>query len=357
MSVVFLTRSFFPNIGGVEKHIYKLSEALTKKGIKVTILTEKSYSNNYHSQSLSANQPENSNLNVITIDIGRNDWFKKFRIWKELLLKINLIKNADIVHAHDVYFWYFPFRFIFPFKKNFVTFHGYEGNNLPSFNAYLMHKVAEVLSNGNICVGKFLEKWYKTKANFIIYGAVDKKLIESKVKENVNRYKGIFTGRLEHETGILEYLKAFKLLKDKNVATELDIYGDGTLREEAIKYAKKHKLKVFFKGFVQDTDSLFLNYGFALVSRYLGILEAMASRIPVFAHYNNEIKKDYLEMTPFAGYIAISNDSGKIAEAIKSYLEHNQQSTAPAYNWVKTKSWERITNIYLDLWNLNDLNK
>ena len=41
MKVLFLTRSYFPNIGGVEKHVEKITEILMKKGHEVIILTEK----------------------------------------------------------------------------------------------------------------------------------------------------------------------------------------------------------------------------------------------------------------------------------------------------------------------------
>jgi hypothetical protein len=44
----------------------------------------------------------------------------------------DLIKEADIIHCHDVFFWYLPFRFLFPQKKVYIPFHGYEGNNPPN---------------------------------------------------------------------------------------------------------------------------------------------------------------------------------------------------------------------------------
>ena len=46
--ILFLTRSFYPSIGGVEKHILELSKVLIAKGHKISVITEKPYSNNYH---------------------------------------------------------------------------------------------------------------------------------------------------------------------------------------------------------------------------------------------------------------------------------------------------------------------
>src|SRR3989344_3537616 len=104
MKILFLTRRFYPDVGGVEKHVLKISELLIKKGHKVTVITE--------------SQGKENGLRGIRIFRikSRNGWFKKFDIWLWLWRNRELIRNADIVHAHDVYYWYFPFRFIYPSK-------------------------------------------------------------------------------------------------------------------------------------------------------------------------------------------------------------------------------------------------
>ena len=194
LKILFLTRSFYPNIGGVEKHVLEISSVLADLGHEITVMSEestKAYSNNYQSESYSAkNAGKAKKIRMINIHVGYDNLFKKFRIWIQLFKYINLIRSADVVHSHDVYFWYFPFRFIFPFKKNYVTFHGYEGNNLPTKKAILMHKISERLSSGNICVGDFLKKWYGTKPDFVTYGAVDKNIF--KKSHEVKKIKELF---------------------------------------------------------------------------------------------------------------------------------------------------------------------
>jgi len=71
-----------------------------------------------------------------------------------------LIQEADIVHCHDVFFWYLPFRFLYPKKKVFTTFHGWEGIFPPKWQAKVIRNISEKLSFGNICVGDFIRKWY-----------------------------------------------------------------------------------------------------------------------------------------------------------------------------------------------------
>ena len=117
MKILFFSRLFYPHIGGVEKHVLEISRLLIKKGHKVCIITEK-YENNLKSQEVI------EGIDVYRIDIKNKS--KKLSVWSWLFKNVNLIKDADVVHCHDVFFWYLPFRFLFPFKKVYTTFHGYE---------------------------------------------------------------------------------------------------------------------------------------------------------------------------------------------------------------------------------------
>ena len=356
MKIVFLARRFYPEIGGVEKHVLEIGKRLVKKGHKVTVIAELEKNTNspsYHSTSESATLTGKvEGVEIFRINPGKNDWFKKFRVWQQLWRLRKLIVTADIIHCHDVFFWYLPFRFLYQAKKVYTTFHGYEGNKIPKTKAILMHKLAEKLSKGNICVGEVLVKWYGTKPTFVTYGAVDRNLIEQGSKSLESNKDIIFIGRLEEETGILEYLKALKILKDRNINLHLDIFGDGSLKNSAKEYSVKNKLNANFKGFIPNVTDYIKDYKYIFVSRYLGILEAMVLQKPVFAVYNNEIKKDYLEMAPFAKFISISQNGEEISKAVQTYIKKGDLGIAKAYLWVKTETWEKMVNLYLKLWSI-----
>lgn len=367
--ILFLTRSFYPNIGGVEKHVLEISHRLIENGHQVSVITEqpqKSYDANYHSKAESAKLiGKAKKIRIVRIQVGSDDWFKKLRVWFELIKYAKLILESDVVHCHDVFYWYLPFRFLFPFKKVFTTFHGYEGNAIPGKKEILMHKIAEKLSYGNICVGDFLKKWYGTKPTFVTYGAIDKKLLEKSVNKsrtsdsNINisaneNNKIIFVGRLEKETGIMSYLKALNLLNKKGIKIELDVYGEGALENQVISYLKDQKLKVNMKGFVLNIENVLKNYEYVFCSRYLSILESLVFKQNVFAEYNNAIKKDYLEMAPFAKFISISKNSKEISQALENVLKGKLKlDTKGGYDWIKNQTWENMVNIYLDLWGLS----
>jgi glycosyltransferase involved in cell wall biosynthesis len=219
-----------------------------------------------------------------------------------------------------------------------------------------MHKLSEKLSNGNICVGDFLKKWYGTKPTFVTYGAIDFQTIKkyttkNNSKENLTN-KIIFFGRLEKETGIMKYAEALNILKKKNISLELDVYGEGSLKETVKMYKKENNLALNLNGFIMNIESVLNNYEYVFCSRYLSILESMAFKKPVFAEYNNAIKKDYLQMAPFAKYISISNNASEIAQTLENYLlERNKLNVEKAYDWVKTETWDKMANTYLKLWN------
>src|SRR3990167_4009877 len=350
MKILFFSRLFYPHIGGVEKHILEISKLLVGKGHSVTVLTEK-----FEKDLLDADEIDG--IKILRIDAGNDNFFKKFRIWKSLFKYRELIKKSDIVHTHDVFFWYLPFRFLYPSKKIFTTFHGYEGNKIPGFKAKFMHKIAEKLSKGNICVGDFLKKWYGTKPDYVTYGAVSG-IQNSKVKSQKynSKFKILFIGRLEEETGIMDYLSALKILEKKRYKFNLIVLGDGSLRKKAEDFCLENQIDVHFMGFIKDINQYIGNSDFVFVSRYLGILEALVLKKFIFAHYNNKIKEDYLKMSPFSKFISISKNSEELVKQINVFLkdkEKKNQMVGGGFNWVISQTWKEVLKVYSKLWRLN----
>jgi len=147
MNILFLVQHKWPHVGGVEKHVYEVSKRLKESGQKVNIISEEDIK-----------CPKIKYLGLLYI------WFWFFK-------NINLIKKSDIVHCHDVFIWYLPFRFLFPKKPVYTTFHGWEGKYPIPFKNIFLKRLANKLSMGSIVVGKYIEKWYGIKGDIITYGA------------------------------------------------------------------------------------------------------------------------------------------------------------------------------------------
>ena len=340
MNILFFSRLFYPHIGGVEKHVLEVGRLLIKKGHKVTIITE---------QDLLKTKPSETieKIDIFRIPGLKNGKFKKFKIWKWLWNNYDLMENADIVHCHDVFFWYLPFRFLLPFKKVFTTFHGYEGYPLKKKDV-LIRKISAKLSDGNICIGDFIKKWYGTKPTYVSYGGV--KIPDSKLRnlDKDSQYTALFVGRLNRETGISIYIEAYKIIMKEKSKFKLTVIGDGFFRHKIPK-------NIEVLGFKKDPEKYFANRNLAFVSGYLSILEAMAAKRLVFAVYDNPVKEDYLKMSPFSKYIIISNSPSDLVSKIYYYLGNSKKKEElieKAYGWVKKHTWKEMANMYLKLWGI-----
>jgi glycosyltransferase involved in cell wall biosynthesis len=278
---------FMPHIGGVEKHVYKVSLELLKRGHSVTIHTIQ------HDTSLPYYDTV-ENIDIFRIPFKESQAISNIWYW---LMKnfLCFMKEADLIHCRDSFMWYLPFRFLFPRKSVYVTFHGYESFPLRK-EAIISRNIAEILTHGNICVGHYISKWYGTKASSIIYGGVDCLPLPSPKKV---LYDAVFVGRLEKDTGIETYLEAVNILKYQfGIDFKLAICGDGSLRNMLEQFSFQNELDVSFIGFTNNPQSFISNATFAFVNGYLSILEAMINEKIVISIYDNSLKEDYLKMIP-----------------------------------------------------------
>lgn len=340
MKILFLCRLYAPHIGGVEKHVTEIAKRLLAEGNEVYIITEK------YDEKLQDFEIING-VTVYRFATGSEDRFKKIRIWHELFKRNKVIFEADIIHCHDVFFWYLPFRFIYATKPVYTTFHGYESYPIRK-KAVLIRKLSERLSWGNICIGDFICKWYGTKPDYVSYGAVT--IPKSKNKQiKPPKDSAVFIGRLDEQTGILTYAKAIETIRKKYPGFTMMVVGDGKYRKTVEKNFKT-------LGFQKDPEKYFSDYHFAFVSRYLSILEAFAAKKLVFAVYDNPVKEDYLSMAPFAKWIVIEKDPQKLSEKIDFFIKHpdkEEDLINNAFTWVKEYTWQKLVTVYLTLWEKN----
>lgn len=342
MTIVFLSRLFYPHIGGVEKHLMEIGKRLAKHN-QVIIITEL----------LTETKKEESfnGISIVRIDTGPEGRMKKFRIWYELWKRRLLLQKADIIHCHDVFFWYLPFRFLYPRKPVFTTFHGYESFPIKK-GALFVRKISEKLSRGNICIGDFMKKWYGTSPTYVSYGAVTISATSQRQNDNYNSKSAIFIGRLDEQTGILTYVNAVAHIKKKIPGFDFLIVGDGPFKSMVEQAGNT-------TGFLNKPEKFFQTYRFAFVSRYLSILEALAAKRLVFAVYDNPVKEDYLKKADFAKYIVIAANEKELYEKVMYYLKQQKKEEElieKGFEWVMKQSWENLVDLYLKLWSVSVVN-
>lgn len=345
-NILFLTPSYYPHIGGVEKHIREISLEILKDENNVTIITTK--------QNEDYLEYENSEgIKIIRVKWSTNKLLNKVLSIYYFFRFFSFFASAKIIHYHDVgsfYQWGFVDFFLLKLlrKKIFITFHGWEGDVPPKRIIVIKRKICEWLSDGNICIGSFIEKWYGTRADFISYGGVHC------MEENFINYDYIlFIGRLEEDTGIRQYIKAWRTLCREDSALKLVICGNGSLKKEIDQYIDQFKLKnIEFLGVVKDPNKFLKNARIVLTSGYLGILEAFSYKKPVVSIYDNELKKDYLEMMPRSSEMMwIVKDVDGAVKAIQEILTGNKnQKVNNAYQFSMENTWGKVKNQYYQLW-------
>jgi L-malate glycosyltransferase len=349
LDILFFTPSYYPRIGGVEKSVSMVSRELIRKGHRVTIITEKA-------GNLDPSFEEFSNQRIYRISKSNIPKTGMIRKWIWLLFHIRLIARHNIIHFHDFHvliYWYLPFRFLFFFKKHYITFHGYEG--YPLKNKFIkLRKLCENLTRGNICIGSWIEKWYGTKADFISYGAADP-LTEQ--YSNTNSRNILFIGRLEEDTGILIYIEALRIFKkDAKTNFLFQICGDGTLKENIISKLTEYNIPFEFFGFKKDISPFIQTARVILASTYLTIMEAISFRKPLIACYGNDLKKDYLESFPDQKKMfSCAANPDEINDLLKSAFNDDNQylpSKENASEFGKNHTWYKIAEIYTSLYKI-----
>ena len=335
MKIVFFARFFYPHIGGVEKHVMEISKILINKGHTVSVITEQLVDTKV--------KEEIDGITIYRVTTGGDDWFKKFRIWRGMWDLKNVIEDADIIHCHDIFFWYLPFRFLYPSKPVYSTFHGFEKFPVPP-KAIIVRKFSEKLSFGNICIGDYLSHWYRTKPDYVMYGAIKKHdVITSGMSQKIRIG---FVGRLAIDNGMPVYIKIMKLLKKRKINYQFEAFGDGELRKEVEKYGRVY-------GFVSNPEEIMKKVDIIFSASYLGTMEAFQNKKYVISVFDDLLKEYVLNTAPWKDWITITDDPEKACTTImdihknpESYIERIQSS----YKWVQTQTWENATNVYLKLW-------
>jgi glycosyltransferase involved in cell wall biosynthesis len=272
MKLLFLTRKAPPHIGGVEKHIEEVSKVLKRKGHSIQVISEDDIK-----------YPHIKYLGLIYI-------------WLWLFWNRKVIENVDIVHCHDVFIWYLPFRFLYPKKPVYTTFHGWEGVWPIPWKNILLKRIASKYSWGSIAVGMYIGKYYGIKPNKILYGGLSHiNKVDKKEKSTC-----VYIGRLEKDTGVLEFIKWLR----KKHFRKVDFVGDGKLRPECKKYGLVH-------GFKNPTPFL-KRAEICVPGGYLTYIEAKQFGCKIEVFPNNPLKKDYWkeikEVQKFPSWNQIANE-------------------------------------------------
>ncbi len=341
MRILMVAPRFYPHIGGVEKHVLRVSQELRLLGNDVTVVTEA------HEDSLPMAEVYQG------IQVHRVPRRSLWAMWRGTWKLRSIFQEADVVHCHDHHTlvgWIPHLRLRFRGKPFYVTFHGYEAFP-PRWHHRVLRRLAVRLSQGHVCIGSYIGRWYRGQCNLVRCGGVDPP--EQRPPPGEPDHV-VFIGRLAHDTEILGYLEAVKMLRERGLQLKVDICGDGPLRLKVEEVAASLGEDIRVHGHVPAVEPFLLRARFAFASRYLAILEAMAHGRLVFALYGNAIRRDYVLSLPRAEErMIVAGYPEALAEAFEEIVkdpEKENEYVRSAEAFARELTWQSFAQLYLQLY-------
>ena len=170
-------------------------------------------------------------------------------------------------------------------------------------------------------VEKDFDKWVGIKGpSSVLYNYIDDKFFRTPEKKEFSQegLKLVAVGNLRYQKNYPYLLEAFKNLPP---TVSLDVYGEGTMREELQQVIDHHGLRIKLCGLRDDLDRILPTYDLFVMSSFyegqpLSLLEAVAPRLPALLS-DIPVLKEVLEDA--ALYFDI-NDPGSFQKKIRQIM-------------------------------------
>jgi phosphatidylinositol alpha-mannosyltransferase len=284
----------YPLPGGVTQHVRFLYENLRLRGHEVRILTsshglQRSSEGDVIRLGKGFSMPSNGSVGTITLS-------PRYVSQAHDLLER---ERFDVLHFHEPFV---PFLSLVLLNQsqsvNIGTFHAYGGwSPAYEFGARALRGYADRL-HGRIAVSAaarhFIDRYFPGDYKVIPNG-VDMTRFRSAVP--LTRWQDgtrniLFVGRFEPRKGVLDLLKAYRILRRTGYDCRLLLVGGGPQEREARRYVATRRLKgVEFLGRVSDdernqlfrTADVFCSPATGRESFGIVLLEAMAAGAPIVA--------------------------------------------------------------------------
>ncbi len=368
MRILFFTDYFYPRIGGgVEKVILELSIRLVKLGHEVCVLSLDT-ANEKKEEWFQGVRIVRVNAFDLTKIVGLQLAFS-FGLWSNAK---KLIKdfNPDLIHLHNRFF--FSTLLGLFLKKHFqipiiVTIHLGDINYITGIKGFFIRKIEKYMINlinknsnaltavSNNVKNNVVKLGINEEKCLVIPNGVDLEYFKINRIFSKSPKKVIFIGRLLKNKGPQILLKSAKSVIDKIPDIQFLIVGEGPLRKHLEKYCKKNNLNSNVKlfGSLDDIRQIMKDGDIYVRPSYLdgmplGVLEAMASQLPVIATEISGTKE--LIQHGKTGHFVSAGNVIELTDAILELLENPSYMEKIANNgleFVKSKyDWNNLVKDY-----------
>jgi phosphatidylinositol alpha-mannosyltransferase len=355
MKIGLVSPYVYPLPGGVTQHVRYLYENLRLRGHDVRILTsshglQRSSEGDVIRLGKGFSMPANGSVGTITLS-------PRFISQVRAVLEG---ERFDVLHFHEPFV---PFLSLVILREsqsvNVATFHAYGGWS-PSyeFGSRTLGGYADRL-HGRIAVSAaarhFIDRYFPGDYKVIPNG-VDAERFRRSVP--LARWQDgtrnlLFVGRFEPRKGLLDLLKAYRILRKTGCQCRLLVVGGGPQEREARRYVATRRLVgVEFLGRVSDdektqlfrTADVFVSPATGGESFGIVLLEAMAAGAPIVASdihgYKGVVRRGR------EGLLVPPHEPKQLAASIARLLrEHDLAAEMSAAGIVRAEefSWPRVT--------------
>ncbi|HXU84550.1 MAG TPA: glycosyltransferase family 4 protein [Verrucomicrobiae bacterium] len=355
MKIGLVTPYVYPLPGGVTQHVRYLYENLRLRGHDVRILTsshglQRASEGDIIRIGKGFSMPVNGSVGTITLS-------PRFVSQVRSMLER---EQFDLLHFHEPFVPFLsPIILRLSTSVNVATFHAYGGFS-PSyeFGSKVMKGEAARL-HGRIAVSgaakHFIDRYfpgdYKVIPNGVDIHAFQRAVPLARWQDGTSNL--FFVGRFEPRKGLLELLKAYRILRKTGCECRLLVAGAGPLGKEARRYVATRRLKgVEFLGRVGDeekaqlfkTADVYISPATGGESFGIVLLEAMAAGTAIVASdihgYKGVVRRGR------EGLLVPPREPKAIAAAIGRLLRDDELRAAmgaAGRDRAAEFSWERVT--------------
>lgn len=352
--------------GGVNRHVFNLSQQFLRRGHEVTVVAPASKRTGEEPPYLhvighsAVGLPVSGSVANVSLSYDLSSRVKK------LLAR----EQFDIVHMHEPFAPLLPFQFVrFSKATNIATFHAARdsGSRVYAYAQLILqpwwHNIHGRIAHSQAAldlIGKYFDDDFRIIPSGIDYARFAEetppmpRLMDA--KRNI-----VFVGRQEKRKGLPYLIEAFAKLKAEMPETRLIVVGpDGGIRPACERYIEENRVEdVIFTDSVSDEDlpryyrsgDVFCAPNTGHESLGLILLEAMASGVPIVASRIPgfaAVVKDGEH-----GLLVPPRDSDALCEALKRLLSDAGMREAmgrAAARHARSWSWDEVSSAVLDFY-------
>jgi phosphatidylinositol alpha-mannosyltransferase len=355
MKIGLVCPYIYPGTGGVAQHVRFLYENLRLRGHDVRILTashgpQRSSEGDIIRLGVGFSVPINASVGTLTFS-------------PRYLSQIGAMlerERFDVLHFHEPFV---PFLSLFLLREstsvNVATFHAYAGFS-PSYefgsralrgHAERLHGRIAVSAAARHFIDRFFPGDYKVIPNGVDVGRYANAVPISRWQDGTANV--LFVGRFEPRKGLLELLKAHRILRKTGSNSRLLVVGSGPQEREARRYVATRGLQgVEFLGRVSDdakaqlfrTADVYASPATGGESFGIVLLEAMAAGTPIVCSdihgYKGVVRRGR------EGLLVPPRDSRELAVALDKLIRDRglrEQMGAAGQARAEEFSWPRVT--------------